>query len=184
MAAGDASRSIELAGAAAAVAARQFVPVATGTWVERRQAELRELNLSALEIVARAAAALGRTADAVAAAEEAIALEPFRESAYLALIGAHATAGNRGEALRAYERCRRVLAEELGVNPSPSTEAAYVALLQDEPVTDDEPAVLPVPAPLASASGTSLWGRAAELDRLAEAFERAVLSVRDLRVRF
>ncbi len=171
MAAGDAGRSVELAGAAAAVAARQFAPGATGTWVERRQAELRELNLSALEIVARGAAALGRTADAVAAAEEAIALEPFRESAYLALIGAHAKAGNRGEALRAYERCRRVLAEELGVNPSPSTEVAYLELLQDPPPVDDQPVALPFPAPLGSAAGTSLWGREAELDRLAKAFE-------------
>ena len=128
--------------------------------------------MSALEIVARAAATLGRPADAVAAAEEAIALEPFRESAYLALIGAHATAGNRGEALRAYERCRRVLAEELGVNPSPATEAAYLALLQDAPSADDEPAALPIPAPLSSAADTSLWGREAELERLAEAFER------------
>lgn len=170
--AGDAGRSVELAGAAAAVAARQFAPGATGTWVERRQAELRELNLSALEIVARGAAALGRTADAVAAAEAAIALEPFRESTYLALIDAHAKAGNRGEALRAYERCRRVLAEELGVNPSPSTEAAYLGLLQDPPPRDDQPAALPLPAPLGSAAGTSLWGREAELDRLAEALER------------
>jgi len=32
-------------------------------------------------------------------------------------VAAHAGAGNRGEALRAYERCRRHLAEELGVNP-------------------------------------------------------------------
>ena len=172
MSEGDAVRSVELAAAAAAVAARQFAPGATGAWVERRQAELRELHLSALEIVARAAAALGRSTDAVAAAEEAIGLEPFRESAHLALISTHAAAGNRGEALRAYERCRRVLAEELGVNPSPSTEAAYLALLQDDVAPALHPALLPLPTPLGSAATASLWGRAAELDRLAQAFMR------------
>jgi DNA-binding SARP family transcriptional activator len=33
--------------------------------------------------------------------------------------------GNRAAALRAYERCRVILADELGVTPSPQTEAAY-----------------------------------------------------------
>jgi DNA-binding SARP family transcriptional activator len=169
----NAGRSLELATAAVAVAGRQFVPGAVGIWIERRQAELRELHLSALEVASRAATALGRLADAVAAAEEAIAQEPFRESAYVALIGAHAAGGNRAEALRAYERCRRVLAEELGVNPSSPTEAAYLAVLQDDLApTDRQAAALPLPAALGPDAGASLWGREAELDRLAQAFKR------------
>jgi len=35
----------------------------------------------------------------------------------------HLRAGDRGEALRVYERCRRLLAEELDTEPSPETEA-------------------------------------------------------------
>jgi len=42
---------------------------------------------------------------------------------------AHAAAGNRAEALRAYDRCRTLLAEELGVSPSPALDQLYEAVL-------------------------------------------------------
>jgi hypothetical protein len=67
------------------------------------------------------------------------------------LVEAHAAGGNRAEALRVYERCRRLLAEELGTYPSPETESIYRELLEApaaetraEPVADQrEPASLP-----------------------------------------
>ena len=133
------SEARALAHGAAAVAGRGFLPEATGAWVERRQTELRDLFLRALEVESDAAAAAADWLSAVRAAEEAVSVEPFRESAHLRLMQAHAGAGNRGEALRAYERCRRVLAEQLGVNPSPATEAAYLALLGEEPEPSPEP---------------------------------------------
>src|SRR5206468_9904802 len=43
---------------------------------------------------------------------------------------AHVAAGNRAEALRVYERCRGLLADELGAYPSPETEAIYRGLLK------------------------------------------------------
>jgi DNA-binding SARP family transcriptional activator len=63
-------------------------------------------------------------------AEQAVAVEPFRETGYQRLMRAHAAAGNRAEALRVYERCRCLLAEELGVSPSPQTEAVYLDILR------------------------------------------------------
>ncbi|MDP8938376.1 MAG: tetratricopeptide repeat protein, partial [Actinomycetota bacterium] len=142
LAAGRPGQALGAAEAAAAAAARQFLPGASGRWVEQRQAELSEIRVRALEAVADACTATGAFGDAVTAAEEAVALEPLRESAHLRLMAAHDAAGNRGEALRAYERCRSALVEELGVNPSPATEAAYVALLGEEP-----------PAPAVSVDG-------------------------------
>jgi DNA-binding SARP family transcriptional activator len=32
--------------------------------------------------------------------------------------------------LRAYERCRKLLADELGISPSAATEAVYVEILR------------------------------------------------------
>jgi YVTN family beta-propeller protein len=71
----------------------------------------------------------GDTREAVRWAEETVALAPFRESGYRRLMEAHVAAGNRAEALRVYERCRRLLADELGTYPSPETESIYRALL-------------------------------------------------------
>ncbi len=63
-------------------------------------------------------------------AEQAIALAPYRETGYRRLMDAHIAAGNRGEALQVYERCRQLLAEELGAYPSPETESIYRGLLE------------------------------------------------------
>ncbi len=131
--AGDQPRARRAARAAHDVCHRQFLAGSTGAWVELRQAELRELQVQSLEVLSKAAHACGDHAGALRTAEEAVGLQPLRESAHLRVIEAHTGAGNRGEALRAYERCRRTLAEELGVGPSPQTEAAYISLLGEEP---------------------------------------------------
>ena len=52
---------------------------------------------------------------------------PRREAGYRQLMRALAAAGERAEALRVWERCRTTLVEELGVDPSPETEAVYLA---------------------------------------------------------
>ncbi len=64
------------------------------------------------------------------AVKEVLALEPFRETGYQLLMRAHAGAGNPAEALRVYERCRALLAEELGVSPSPATESLHLDILR------------------------------------------------------
>jgi DNA-binding SARP family transcriptional activator len=45
--------------------------------------------------------------------------EPLRESAHRALVMVHLHEGNYGEALRQYQRCRALLHDELGIDPSP-----------------------------------------------------------------
>ncbi|MGI9120119.1 MAG: BTAD domain-containing putative transcriptional regulator [Acidimicrobiales bacterium] len=131
--AGDAVHARRSARAASVVCRRQFLAGSTGAWVELRQAELRELQVQSLEVLSQAAGACGDHAGALRTAQEAVGLQPLRESAHLRVIEAHTGAGNRGEALRAYERCRQILAEELGVRPSPRTETSYISLLGEEP---------------------------------------------------
>ena len=131
LAEGRAASAVEEAQLALSLTAAEFMAGSSGEWIDRRQRAIGDLRLDALELLSAAATAAGELTLAVEAAEEAIALQPLRESAYLRLVDAHAAAGNRGEALRAYERCRRTLVEELGVDPSPTTEAAYLELLAD-----------------------------------------------------
>src|SRR5947209_1544157 len=62
---------------AAERASCQFLPGATGAWVERRQADLAALHVHALELLADAATTSGDHAAAIAAAEEAVDLAPL-----------------------------------------------------------------------------------------------------------
>ena len=182
LAAGANELAASAASAAAATTARQFLPEIAGTWVERRQAELRVLRVEALEALAEAEEALGQFSEAVVAAEQAVSLEPFRESAYLRLMTAHARAGNRGEALRVHERCRQVLSDELGVDPSPAMSAAHLALLRapsrsvggQHRSADEQNWSLALPATLSPAPGGFLVGRDAETELLTAAWQRAL----------
>lgn len=57
-------------------------------------------------------------------------MEPLRETAHRTLIEAHLAEGNWSEARRQFRECRRLLREELGVEPSESTRR----LIKPEPV--------------------------------------------------
>ncbi len=125
----DVERAQQAAMRAASLARHPFLPGETGAWVEGRRLELEEVRGRALCCLADACLRSGNAASAAKWAEETIALEPYRETGYRFLMDAHTMAGNRAEALRVYERCRRLLAEELGAFPSPETESIYRGLL-------------------------------------------------------
>ncbi len=108
---------------AAALARRSFLPGEDGPWVEEKRRDLRDVLVRALECLRDASFGAGDFAEAVRHAEEVTELEPFREGGYRGLMQAHAAVGNPAEALRVYERCRRLLADELGAYPSPETES-------------------------------------------------------------
>lgn len=107
-----------------------FLPGDDGPWVEEKRRELAEVRARALSTLAEACLGTDKPAEAVRWAGRAVEAEPFRESGYRRLMKAHVAAGNRGEALQVYERCRRVLADELGAYPSPETESIYRSLLE------------------------------------------------------
>ena len=114
---------------ASAVTHRVFLPGEDGAWIERQRTRLRGLRIRALDCLSDVWLANGEGTLAIEAARETIELEPFRETGYQRLMHALAARGDRAEALRVYERCRRLLADELGVDPSPQTEAVFLELL-------------------------------------------------------
>jgi DNA-binding SARP family transcriptional activator len=89
-------------------------------WLQDEREELRQIRLHTLENLARRLSASGRYADAIQAALAAIHLEPLRETAHQTLIEIHQAEGNWSEAWRQFQRCRRLLRDELGVEPSDS----------------------------------------------------------------
>ncbi len=77
-----------------------------------------------------------------AAAETAsmwIALDALNEVAYRRKMRAHFSAGERGQALEAYETCRAILEAELGVEPEPDTEALALRIRSQHPLERSEP---------------------------------------------
>lgn len=126
---GDHSTAQRLATTSVSLLRGPFLASHEGEWVDSVRARLREVRVSALETASSSSAALGDTHHALRYAEEAVRQAPFRESAYRCQMTAHRLAGNRAEALRIYQQLRTVLAEELGIDPSPESEAAYLGLL-------------------------------------------------------
>jgi branched-chain amino acid transport system substrate-binding protein len=127
---GDLDRARERASLATSLLRRPFLPGEDGTWVEAKRRDLADVRERALATLADAYLRAGDAPAAVSAAEQLIALAPLRESGYRRLMEAQAAAGNRAEALAVYERCRQLLADELGAYPSPETESIYRDLLE------------------------------------------------------
>lgn len=90
-------------------------------FVELERERLRQLQLHALEAVARRLHRLGRHAEALDAALTAVAHEPMRESAHRLTITIHLAEGNSAEAMRQYGLLERILDSELGIAPSGET---------------------------------------------------------------
>lgn len=128
---GNPTRAVALAEYAREVAARPFLPDEKGRWVDGVRDGLSRCLVWASCVLGEGYAQRGQYQLAVRAAEDAIALEPFRERTHQLLMRVHAAAGNPAEALRAYDRCRRLLADELGVAPAAETVALHLALLRN-----------------------------------------------------
>jgi SARP family transcriptional regulator, regulator of embCAB operon len=120
------------AGIAYHVATRPFLAGLEAPWIDEWRRRLEEVRLRGLECFA--AASLGLGGPAVAQAEERARklteLAPYRETGHRLLMEALERRGNLAEALRAYERLRVLLREELGVAPSPDLQAVHRRLLQ------------------------------------------------------
>src|SRR5262249_9374589 len=129
LAAGELDRARAAAEATEALARRPVLPGEDGAGGEPKRRELADIRERALSVLADACLRSGASRDSARWAEELIALSPFREAGYRRLMEAHVIAGNRAEALRVYEQCRQLLAEELGSYPSPETESLYRELL-------------------------------------------------------
>jgi peptide/nickel transport system substrate-binding protein len=153
LAAGELDKARAAAGSAESLTRRPFLPGEDGTWVGEKRHELADIRERAVSVLADACLRLGAAQEAAKWAEELIALSPFREAGYRRLMQAHVAAGNRAEALRVYEQCRQLLAEELGAYPSPETDSIYRQLLAAPALEDGASAAAPgeeiEPAPVA-----------------------------------
>ncbi|MEU6783107.1 BTAD domain-containing putative transcriptional regulator [Nonomuraea angiospora] len=97
-------------------------------WVIFERERLRQLRLHALEALVTTLLARDQRGEALDAALLCLRLEPLRESAHRAIVAVHLAERNVAEALRAYESFRRLLREEMGLEPSAEFQALVAPL--------------------------------------------------------
>jgi DNA-binding SARP family transcriptional activator len=101
-------------------------------WLDGHRERLRLLGVHALEALSSQLRRRGLLAQAVDAAQLAVMSEPLRETARRALIEAHLSQGNREEAMRQLRAFHRLLASELGIEPSGPLAALLISPVDDE----------------------------------------------------
>jgi predicted ATPase/DNA-binding SARP family transcriptional activator len=121
--------AIEAAGPAAELSGERLLPGEDAPWLEPHRRELDALALRALVLIAACAGGAGDHDRATAAGRRAVAAYPLDERSHRALIGALHRSGDRAGVVLAYEQCRSLLAEQLGVDPAPETIGAYLDAL-------------------------------------------------------
>ncbi len=110
----------------------------------RERVRLGELRLSAWEAGLELELAMGHYTQVAARAAELVELQPLRERLWSALMTALAESGRTPEALRCYQRYRRLLGDELGLEPSAQLRALEHRIVRGE--SDGRPEVLPRPS--------------------------------------
>lgn len=138
-----------------------FHDVRDESWARPAIARLAEQRAAAIEQRAELLLTLGRTAEVVTAMEVFLEAEPLREHAWELLARAYVAQGRQADALDRLRTVRRLLAEDLGIDPGPALRDLETAVLR-QAVAAPEPPDEPKP-------GTGFVGRTAELATLEQA---------------
>jgi DNA-binding SARP family transcriptional activator len=133
-------------------------------WQYFQAERLRRELAGTLERLAAAQVGQHRWDEAVDAARRFLSLDPLHEPAHRQLMRIYAWSGRRGAALRQFQACQRVLADELGVEPLEETVAVHQAIQTGRlppppPVAVPAPPLAPTPEPRPSLSAPPVGER-------------------------
>jgi predicted ATPase len=169
---GDATRAADTL--RAALALWRGPPLADLAWEPFAHGEivrLEELRLAALEDRIDADLALGRHGQLVGELERLVAEQPLRERLRGQLMLALYRAGRQADALAVYQRARKTLVDELGIEPSDSLRKLERAILAHDPSLN-APQARPTTERRVPTQPTPLLGRERELAALADVVRR------------
>lgn len=129
----DMGRVVELVGRAEELYGGDFhAHDDAADWATTLRESLSSLRCRSLSDAAAAAVVLRDPRHAIRFAQAAIDIDPCAEAPHRSLMEAYAQTGEVDQALRVYEHCRCVLAEELGTDPSPLSQRVHVQVLRGE----------------------------------------------------
>jgi predicted ATPase/DNA-binding SARP family transcriptional activator len=123
-----------------------LLDAAGAAWAAGTVARLESTRLLAIEARLDAGLALGAHGDVATEAEAAIAEHPLHERLWMQLMTALALDGRQADALRAYQRLRRCLGDELGIEPSREVVELESAILRQELIPSPRIGSRPAPA--------------------------------------
>ncbi|MFJ8659107.1 BTAD domain-containing putative transcriptional regulator [Streptomyces sp. NPDC093795] len=130
-----------------------FADFAEEPFVRGAADRLEEERLAVRETLAEARLEAGEHGVLVGELAELVARHPLRERLRGVQLRALYRAGRQSEALAGYEELRTLLADELGVDPSPELAALHTAMLRQDPALSAPGPTLPEPRPAAAAVG-------------------------------
>jgi DNA-binding SARP family transcriptional activator/Tfp pilus assembly protein PilF len=107
----------------------EFMQGSYDPWVEEQRTYYREQYLRLLEALAGVAQTAADWPKVMQLAQLIIRDDPFREDIHCMVMRAHAALGNRGAVKDQFEGLKRLLANELGVEPSAETRKLYQQLM-------------------------------------------------------
>ena len=139
-------------------------------WAQSEAQRLEELRVAVLEERIEADLAAGRHAALAGELEALVAEHPLRERLRGQQILALYRSGRQAEALAAYRDARRVLVEELGIEPGPQLRRLEQAILAQDPSLDEAP---PEPELPQRKTVTALWVESAPGRRSGGALARS-----------
>ena len=97
---------------------------------------LEERRLDAFELAIDGDLAAGRHGEVIAELETLIEEQPLRENLHSQRMLALYRAGRQADSLEAFRHARRVLVEEIGIEPGPRLRSLHEAVLQQDPALD------------------------------------------------
>jgi len=136
-------RAAKLRRALALWRGRPLADLGFEAFAQQEIGRLEELRLAALEDRVEADLEAGRHSDLIGELEAFADEHPLRERLRGQLMLALYRSGRQAEALQIYHDTRRVLVDELGIEPSPSLQQLHGAILRQDPRLDEGQPVAP-----------------------------------------
>jgi len=110
-----------------------FLPEVDRLWCMPKREALRQMYLEALTGMGACHEVRGAFEEAIDWYRRALEVDPLREDLHRRVMQAYTRAGRRSAALAQYRRCRKMLREELGVEPSAETQGLYQRIAGESP---------------------------------------------------
>ncbi len=164
--AGELSEAAEIVEPGSRVSGGQLLAGEEAPWLSDHRRLIDHTRFASLHVLAQAATRLGEHARAIDASRQAVEVDRLNERAHQLLIGALDRAGDRAGAVTAFEQCRTVLGDELGIDPSRETVELYLTALRDHTLLG---------AGRLPTATAELVGRSSELGELERALNTAAV---------